>query len=94
MPAGNDHALATQVLEAALARLASAEPDDLLPALTGVHWWPQANRAAALVQLADQPIEDFLEDPSLPTLIAPLDRYRTPPTAIELKPLRPQGPPR
>lgn len=77
--------LAQGRVEAALARLASAEPDDLLPALTGVHWWPQANRAAALVQLADQPIEDFLEDPSLPTLIAPLDRYRTPPTAIELR---------
>jgi hypothetical protein len=71
--------------DAALARLARAPAADLPPALTAFSWWSKEQRAPALARLLATPEADLLESPSLPTLVAPLDRFREQPSAARLR---------
>ncbi len=72
-------------VDGALQRLASADQADLPEAVRGLRWWTRGERAAALSALATRPDPDLLEAPDLPTLLAPLGRWREPPARIVLR---------
>jgi hypothetical protein len=73
--------------EAALARLAATGKDELPAALAGVsmRWWPRAERARALSDLAAVPDSELLEDGRQPTLARPLDRLLQAPEELRLR---------
>lgn len=75
-------------IDAALDRLAAAQPSELFVELRDVAWWPADRRDAALSDLAalrDEDQDAFLESADLPTFVAPLGRWRDAPTAIRLR---------
>lgn len=77
--------LAAGRIDAALARLHEAHPADLSPALAEVEWYPRATRQAAVAELLSRPEDELLEDPRLPTFVAPLDRFRSAPQQVRLR---------
>jgi hypothetical protein len=78
-------ALAAGDPDEALHVLATAPQDELPEAVRGLHWWTKGRRAEALARLATRPEPDLLEDPVLPTLVAPLGTWLAPPDAARLR---------
>jgi len=78
-------ALASGDPDEALHLLATAPQDELPEAVRGLHWWTKGRRAEALAALATRPEPDLLEDPALPTLVAPLGTWHSPPDAARLR---------
>jgi hypothetical protein len=78
-------ALAAGDPDEALHLLATAPQDELPEAIRGLHWWTKGRRAESLARLATRPEPDLLEDAALPTLVAPLGIWLSPPDTARLR---------
>lgn len=69
-------------VEAALASLDAAPPDDLPPSLADVTFWDLERRRDALGALARKSGDELFESPDHVTIVAPLGRHRAAPAEI------------